>query len=257
MARLKGLSNKTEQQLSSLLSLANRDEAVANPFMLQSNLLNEELEGDNASDEEDPQLKKLVQQRVNRIMESGNSQALDKQQKQAMMRAIQAKKASGMTGDQRKQAALSKFKDKRTLESNLVREMQEEIEERPTATDRRANIKGVYDPMQEKRQRYEDDNFTRTILTKVQKKAINKRVERLKQMQNPFDLTEIQQIGDMAAAKFGKNFPAAAPKPDAKGKSLKLGDKKKPQARPVNKDEEQYDSKRQHRLKRAKKLRKK
>jgi len=245
-----------EQQLSSLLSLANRDEPASNSFMLQSNLLNEELDGDaNGSDEEDPNLKKLVQQRVNRIMESGNSQALDKQQKQAMIRAIQAKKASGMTGDEKKKAALSKFRDKRTLESNLVREMQDEIEERPMATDRKANIGGVYDPMQEKRQKYEEQNFTRTVLTKVQKKAINKRVERLKQMQNPFDLTEIHQIGEMAAAKFGKG--AKPTEPESKGKSVKQVGKNKPQAWPVNKDEEQYDSKRQHRLKRASKLHKK
>jgi hypothetical protein len=251
------LSNKTEQQLSSLLSLANRDDATHNPYTLQSNLLNEQLDGgeNGSEEEEDPILKKLVQQRVDRIMESGNSQALDKQQKQAMLRAIQAKKASGMNSDDKKKAALSKFKEKRILESNLVREMQDEIEEKPMATDRRANIGGVYDPMQEKRQRYEEQNFTRTILTKVQKKAINKRVERLKQMQNPFDLTEVQQIGEMATSKFGKIPEATVP--TSKGKSVKAGDKKKQQAWPENKDEEQYDSKRQHRLRRASKLHKK
>ena len=44
--------------------------------------------------------------------------------------------------------------------------MDDELQERPVETEKRANIKGIYDPMQEKRQKYEEESMARTVFSK-------------------------------------------------------------------------------------------
>lgn len=270
LAKLRPLYKKIDFQISRMLAMAGKDAAELNwnsqedALMMRPNLAFEDLDEDHGpmDDDEDPmnnpKVRNLIQSRVNRAMENGYS-ALDKSQKKDLIRAIREKREKG-SKEERKADQFNEFRKKRLLQSNIIKDMQDEMEERPVESERRPNFKGVYDPMQEKRDRMDENQFTRTIFTKDQKKMLNKRVNRLKQQDRIDDMTEIEKIGELIDMQKGvkKDFKFGK-KDNGKGKKEhgkdQKGQLKKKSAWMENKDEEKYDSKRQARISRAGKIR--
>ena len=259
LAKLKPIHKKLDFQISRMVAIAVKDISEVSwnnqedPLLMRPNLgLQEALDEEEDLDdgEQDEAFQKEVSRRVGRAMESGYG-ALDKSQKKALIRAIQSKREKMGGGGADKQAQFQQFRRNRLLQSNFVKNIENELEERPTETMPRANIKGVYDPMQDKRDRMDEKNYTKTMLTKDQKKAINKRVERLKAVDKVDDFSEINGIRELLTGqaqggllrrdKDGKK-PAAGPAKARKSAWMK------------NEDEEKYDSKRQAKLRRASKI---
>ena len=250
LARLKPIYKKLDFQISRLVSLSNKDISDINwsnqddPMMMRPNLGIDQMlddgEHDNI-DHDDDEFKKEVDRRVNRAMENGYGK-LDKYQKKAMVSAIRAKREKLGQSNDRKSDQFNEFRRKRLLQSNIVKNMENELEERPYETTPRPNIKGVYDPMQDKRDRMDDKNFSNRVLTKEQKKSINKRVERLKAMEKVDDLSEVKGMRELIT---GKKIELS---------STTSKDKKKKNNWIINKDEEKYDSKRQAKLRRSSKI---
>lgn len=250
LARLKPIYKKLDFQISRLVSLSNKDISDINwsnqddPMMMRPNLGIDQMLDDGEHDDidhDDDEFKKEVDRRVNRAMENGYGK-LDKYQKKAMVSAIRAKREKLGQSNDRKSDQFNEFRRKRLLQSNIVKNMENELEERPFETTPRPNIKGVYDPMQDKRDRMDDKNFSNRVLTKEQKKSINKRVERLKAMEKVDDLSEVKGMRELIT---GKKIELS---------STTSKDKKKKNNWIINKDEEKYDSKRQAKLRRSSKI---
>lgn len=246
--RMKGMYSKVDYQVQNIINSGSAEaldgsEANGDDLLLLKanlNLEDNEDEGLEVDDELDEKTRKRIEAKAARQVEIGNSQ-MDINQRKKMIAAIRNKREE-QTKDQKKQNQFEKFRKQRMLGSKLVKEMEDELEERPEETERRPNIKGVFDPLQERREKHDEENFGRTVLSKEQKKAINKRVERLKQQQKIDDLSEISQFGQMAA---GKNLL----------KNKKKEGEKKRGAWQKNTDEEAYESKRAARKRSSGKLR--
>lgn len=268
LAKLRPLHKKLDFQISRYISMAGKDIEEINfnnqkdELLMRPNLAFEDLAEDQGilddDDQEDlmntPKMKALVQRRVDRAMENGYAK-MDKSQKQDLMRAIREKREKGSKEDKRIQQ-FNEFRKKRLLQSSAVRDLENEMDQRPEETEKRPNLKGIYDPMQEKRDKMDENYLERTNLTKDQKKVINKRVGRIKQQEKIDDFTEMEKIGEILDLQSGteKNFKfKKSSKLDKSGKEeLK---KKKRGNWAENKDEERYDSKRQARISRASKIR--
>lgn len=237
-------------------------------LLMRPNLALEDLDDDVNADVDDDaedaskklssKVKALIAKKVDRAMEQGYGD-MDKTQKKNLIAAIREKREKASKED-RKKEQFQDFRKKRLLGSSFVQELDNELQERPYETQKRANISGVYDPMQERREKYEDSNFERTVLSKEQKKVINKRVERLKQQQRIDDLTELDDIGELMTGKSDRLF--GSKKSSAQGKKIGA-DKGKAGTQPQTKksawqknvDEEQYDSKRRAKIRQAGKIR--
>lgn len=227
-------------------------------LLMRPNLAFEDLGEDigplDDDDEEDlmntPKMKALVQRRVDRAMENGYS-SMNKSQKKDLIRAIREKREKG-SNEEKKLQQFNEYRKKKLLQSSAVRDLENDMEERPEETERRPNLKGVYDPMQEKRDRMDENSFTRTILSRDQKKMINKRVNRLKQQDRIDDFSEMEKIGELIDLQSGKQKDI---KFKQKAKSGFDEMKKKKRGNWMeNKDEEKYDSKRHARVARAGKI---
>lgn len=254
LLRLKPVFKKLDFQISRYLSLAGKDLAEVgwnqqeDALLMRPNLafedLGDDINGEVEEDEFDEATRATISRKVDRALEN-SYQTGGKQDKQTLIRAIRDKREK-MTKENRKEARLDQFKKKRLLESKLVRDLEDELDERPIESEKRPNIAGIYDPMQEERQKTDEKNFTQTVLTKKEKKVINKRVNRLKQQQKIDDFSEIKQFGEMMSKMGGTT--------EAEGKKLSKHDQYKQKKRggwQLNTDEEKYDSKRQAKLKRS------
>lgn len=271
LSKLKPVYKKMDFQISRLVGMAGKkaDEINLNNqedlMMMRPNLAFEDFEGGDGAmdqefeDEDDDDRTKIskkvrdrIEKKVDRAMDSGYGE-MDKSQKKDFIRAIQEKRER-ISKEDRKKEQFSDFKRKRLLGSKFVQDMDNELAQRPHETEKRANINGVYDPMQDKRDKYDESNFSHTVLTKEQKKTINKRVNRIKQQSRVDDLTELDDIGELMGS--GKRiFGTKKDKHGGKdGLKSKPGESKKRSAWQKNTDEEQYDSKRQSRLKGASKI---
>lgn len=257
LARLKPIYKKLDFQISRMMSLASKDNEEALGLLTSNNesdlmylrpnlddLDDEDVDKDDL--EIDQKTKDLIKKKAERAISDGYG-TMDKKQKKSLIQAIRDKREA-MSKDQKKKIQLEMFKKKRMGDSSLMRELEEEIEELPHETEKRANIAGIYDPLQERRDRMDDNSYTKTMITKKEKKSINKRVQRLKQQQRIDDLTEIQQFSSIISNRGETEKPRTGKKDTSK-------DKKRPKGFIENKDEEKYDSKRQHRMKRSGKLR--
>ncbi len=270
LTKLKPVYKKMDFQISRLVGMAGKelDEINLNNqedlLLMRPNLAFEDLEGDDAAMDEEiededstnkisAKVKARIAKKVDRAMDSGYG-AMEKSQKQDLLRAIQEKRERASKED-RKKEQFSDFKRKRLMGSKFVKDMDNELAQKPYETEKRANIAGVYDPMQERRDNYEEANFSRTVLTKEQKKTINKRVNRIKQQQRVDDMTELDDIGELVSSGKKRLFGTKKDNHGRKdGLKSKPGETKNKSAWQKNTDEEQYDSKRQSRLKRASKI---
>lgn len=259
LAKLKPIHKKLDFQISRLVAVAVKDISEVNwnsqedPLLMRPNLGVQDTfddEEDLDDGEQDESFRKEVNRRVSRAMESGYG-ALDKSQKKALIRAIQSRREKLQDGGDKKQAQFQQFRRNRLLQSNFVKNIENELEDRPTETTPRANIKGVYDPMQDKRDRLDEKNYSKTLLTKQQKKAINKRVERLKAADRVDDFSEVSGIRELLT---GQTQGGLAERGAAGKKPGKEQSRPKKSAWQKNEDEEQYDSKRQAKLRRASKI---
>ncbi len=256
LAKLKPIHKKLDFQISRMVAIAVKDISEVNwnnqedPLLMRPNLGAQDAfddEEDLDEGEQDEAFQKEVNRRVSRAMESGYG-TLDKSQKKALIRAIQSKREKLNDGSEKKQEKFQQFRRNRLLQSNFVKNIENELEDRPTETAPKANIKGVYDPMQDKRDRMDEKNYSKTLLTKEQKKAINKRVERLKAVDRVDDFSEISGIRELLTGKAQGGLSREGKQP---AKDLT---KQKKSAWMKNEDEEQYDSKRQAKLRRASKI---
>lgn len=225
-------------------------------LLMRPNLAFEDLDGeldDLEQDDFDSTTRAAINRKVDRAMEMGYG-TTSKQDKQSLIQAIREKREK-MSKEQKKGARIEQFKKKRLLGSKLVRDLEDEMDNRPIESERRPNIAGIYDPMQEERLKTDEKNYTKTVLSKKEKKIINKRVNRLKQMQKIDDFTEIKEFGQMMS-KTGKRDAEV----EAEGKKLSKSDKMKQKKKggwQQNTDEEKYDSKRQAKSKRSGKFKNK
>lgn len=256
MLRLKPVFKKLDFQISRYISLAGKDLAEVNldqqedALLMRPNLAFEDLDGDlngEFEDDFDEGTRAAINRKVDRAMEMGY-QAGSKDDKQNLIKAIREKREK-MSKDHKKEARLDQFKKKRLLGSKMVRDLEDELDQRPIESERRPNIAGVFDPMQEEREKSDARFFTRTVLTKKEKKVVNKRVERLKQLQKIDDFTEIKDFGKMMSKMGGEREPAAEGK-KLLSKSEHYKQKKRGNWQ-ANTDEEKYDSKRQSKIKRS------
>lgn len=259
LLRLKPVYKKLDFQVSRYLALAGKDIAEMgwnqqeDALLMRPNLAFEDLGDEDAQvddDEFDAATKAAIARKVDRAMEMGY-QPSSKDDKKSLISAIRAKREK-MTKDGKKDARLDQFRKKRLLQSKLVRDLEDELDERPIESERRPNIAGIYDPMQEERIKTDEKNYTHTVLTKKEKKVINKRVNRLKQISKIDDFTEIQQFGQMMSKIAGKGDIVTS-----EGKKLSKQEQYKAKKRggwQANTDEEKYDSKRQAKLRRSGKI---
>ena len=203
MLRLKPVYKKLDFQISRYVSLAGRDLAEnewnqqEDLLFMRPNLAFEDM-GDPQpvdDDEFDSMTRTAIQRKVDRAMEMAY-EPNGKTDKKSLFQAIRDKRDK-MSKEHKKDARLEQFKKKRLLQSNIVRDLEDEIDQRPIESEKRPNIAGVYDPMQEERERTNEKTFDRTVLTKKEKKVVNKRINRLKQLQRIDDFTEIKQFGKL------------------------------------------------------------
>lgn len=256
LAKLKPIYKKMDFQISRLVSLAGKDITEINldhqddAMFMRPNLNFDELDGEfdeGMEDELDEKTKALIKRKVDRELENGYG-GMDKSQKKDLIKAIRAKREK-MNKEERKEDKFKQFQKSRLLKSKLIQDMEDELENRPYETEKRPNIAGVYDPMQEEREKTDSKNWTKTVLTKEQKKIVNKRINRLKQQQKVDDFTEIKEFGNMMSRNGGDESTEFK----KKTKIDQLKQKKKGNWQ-INKDEEKYDSKRQAKLRRAGKI---
>lgn len=254
--RLKPIFKKLDFQINRYLSLAGKDIAEMgwnhqeDALLMRPNLAFEDLgEADEAADDDefDAATRAKIERRVARAMDMGH-EPVAKQDKQSLMRAIRDKREK-MNKDEKKDARFEQFRKRRVLESRMVRDLEDELDERPIESERRPNIAGIYDPMQEEREKTDEKLFNRTVLSKKEKKIVNKRINRLKQQQKIDDFSEIKQFGQMMS-KIGKGDRAESEEPKKLSKFEKY-QKKKGGSWGLNKDEEKYDSKRQAKIRRS------
>lgn len=247
-------------QISRLVSMARKDVAEIgwhqqeDAMLMRPNLSLDDMEDEGfASDdgeEMDQRTKDMIKRKVDRAMESGYDQ-MEKANKQSFMKAIREKREK-LNKETKREDNFKSFQKRRLLDSSLVRDMENELEQRPYETEKRPNIAGVYDPMQEERIKTDLKQWTKTVMTKEQKKVVNKRINRLKQNQKVDDFTEIEQFGKMMSREQGGEAEVESSK-----KKLSKGELYKQKKRggwQANTDEEKYDSKRQAKLRRSGKI---
>ena len=168
LQKLKPVYKKLDFQISRLVSLAGKEASEINlnnqedVLLMKPNLALEDLvdaeKGDSDIDDDaedanrklSSKVRDRIAKKVDRAMESGYGE-MEKSQKREFIAAIRQKREIA-NKEQKKKDQFSDFKKRRLLESKFVRDMDDELHERPIETEKRANIKGIYDPMQEKRQ---------------------------------------------------------------------------------------------------------
>lgn len=271
LGKLKPISKKMDFQISRLTALATKDisevdlEAQEDSVLLRPTLedidpdmleatMERIQDGQDLEDDEDlantPSFQKQLAQKVARAVEGGytSSEKTDDKsaQRKKMLSAIRNKKEQ-LKSENKKGGQFDKFRQQKLLQNRLVKEIEDEMHNRPVESGPRANINGVYDPIQEKRDRRDENSYKRTIISKNEKIGIKKRVERLRRQDRIDDFSEIEQVGELAALKSGRGTSGLKLfKEKAKTKSKNTWQE--------NKDEEKYDSKRQAKLRRVGKI---
>lgn len=243
-------------QITRLVSMADKDVAEVgwqnqeDAMLMRPNLSLDDMDEEGLEDTDfDQRTKDLIKRKVDRAMENGYD-SMEKANKQSFIKAIREKREK-LSKEAKKEDSFKGFQKRRLLSSNLVKDMENELEERPHETEKRPNIAGVYDPMQEEREKTDMKLWTKTVMTKEQKKVINKRINRLKQNQKVDDFSQIEQFGNMMSGQGG------SAEVDAKKKKVSKSElylQKKRGGWQANTDEEKYDSKRQAKLKRSGKI---